>query len=322
MKINLLLLALLLLFLHQCDSIKSLIPQKVIVVARDGSGQFTNIQDAVNSIPDYNRDWIEIYIKPGVYFGHISIPALKTFIKLSSSDPSGTIITYNNTCQVNYHIDPIDYVESATVTLYNDDFYAENITIENSHGPGIQAIALATLASRQQFHNCIISGYQDTLFACFGLQFFQNNTIIGAVDFIYGGANAIFSQCNIQSIGSGAVTAPNTDRELPFGLTFLNCTLTALPSVAAGSVYLGRTWGPYARADFLYSFEGGHISPLGWNNMGYPVYESTVHVSEYDNYGPGSATQKRVNWSSQLTSSQAANYTLTTIFGSWNPFSQ
>ena len=49
-------------------------------------------------------------IKPGVYYGHVSVPSLKTFIKLSASDPSTTIISFNNTCQVNYHIDPIDCI--------------------------------------------------------------------------------------------------------------------------------------------------------------------------------------------------------------------
>jgi hypothetical protein len=81
------------------------------------------------------------------------------------------------------------------------------------------------------------------------------------------------------------------------------------------SVYLGRTWGAYARADFLYSYEGDHISPVGWNSifylrqkylrnekrvakeegcakerkrifltftyMGNPSYQPTVHLAEY-----------------------------------------
>jgi len=273
----------------------------------------------VNFIPDNNPTWIEIYLKPGTYVGHVSIPALKTFISLVGSSPESTVISFNNTCKANYHIDPIDYVESASVTLYNDDFYAENISFVNSHGPGIQAIALATLASRQQFRNCFFKGYQDTLFACFGIQYYQNCTMVGAVDFIYGGANAVFETCIIHSVGVGAVTAPNTDREVLYGLTFLNCTLTADPSVPAGSSYLGRTWGPYARADYLYSYEGPHISPLGWNNMGYVNYQPTVHLAEYDNYGPGSPTQKRVNWSSQLTTQQASNFTLSTIFSGWIP---
>jgi hypothetical protein len=54
--------------------------------------------------------WRKTNLKPGVYYGHVSIPPLKTFIKLSGSSAAITTITFNNTCQVNYHIDPIDYI--------------------------------------------------------------------------------------------------------------------------------------------------------------------------------------------------------------------
>jgi len=143
--------------------------------------------------------------------------------------------------------------------------------------------------------------------------------IFGAVDFIYGGANAVFDHCTIWSIGNGAVTAPNTDYQMSYGLTFLQCNLTSDPKVNQQNVYLGRTWGAYARANFLNSFEGDHINPLGWNNMGHPEYQPTVHVAEYNNFGSGSNIQKRVDWSSQLTPAQALNFTLKNIFGDWIP---
>jgi len=292
-----------------------------IVVAKDGTGDFKTVQDAVDSVPNGNKLWVTIYISPGIYVEHVSVPASKPFIKLVGSVPEKTIISFNNTCKVNYHIDPIGYIESSTVSLYNSDFYAENITFENSYnGRMIQAIALATLATRQQFRNCIMRGYQDTLFACFGLQYFQNCTIYGAVDFIYGGANALFDHCKIHNIAGGAISAPNTDYELSYGLTFLNCTLTADPSVNNGSVFLGRTWGATGTADFLYCYEGSHINPVGWSNMGHPEYQPTVKVAEYANYGPGSAVGKRVAWSSQLTNAKAQNFTIASVLGGWIPF--
>jgi len=288
-------------------------------VAKDGTGDFTTVQDAVDSIPKDNTVWTTIYIMPGIYVEHVSVPANKPFIKMIGTIPEKTVISFNNTCKANYHIDPITYIESATVSLYNSDFYAESITFENSYSlRNIQAIALATLASRQQFNNCIMKGYQDTLFTCFGMQYFQNCTIYGAVDFIYGGANALFEQCKIHNIAGGAVTAPNTDYEMLYGLTFLNCMLTADPVVANGSVYLGRTWGATARANYLYCYEGPHINPVGWSNMNHPEYQPTVKVAEYENYGPGSLTTKRVDWSSQLSTAQ--DFTKEKILSGWVPF--
>jgi len=292
------------------------------VVSADGKGDFSSVQSAVDAVPNNNKLWFTIYIMPGKYYEHVSVPASKPFIKFIGQIPEKTIITFNNTCKANYHIDPIAYIESSTVALYNSDFYAENITFENSYYdkvPRIQAIAVSTLASRQQFKNCIFRGYQDTLFTCFGLQYFQNCTIYGAVDFIYGGANAVFDHCNIHSVNEGAVTAPNTDYELQYGLTFLNCSLTADPSVKNGSVFLGRTWGATATADFLYCFVGPHINPLGWSNMGHPTYEATAKLGEYLNYGSGSATNKRVEWSHQLTKQQATDFTLQKILDGWIP---
>lgn len=42
-----------------------------IVVAKDGSGDFTTIQDAINSIPTSNNDWKTIVVKNGIYNEHV-----------------------------------------------------------------------------------------------------------------------------------------------------------------------------------------------------------------------------------------------------------
>ena len=46
-----------------------------------------------------------------------------------------------------------------------DDFYAENLTIENTAGPVGQAVALHVEGDRCSFHNCIFLGNQDTQYA-------------------------------------------------------------------------------------------------------------------------------------------------------------
>lgn len=64
-----------------------------IVVAKDGSGNFTTIQDALNSIPTTNADWVTIIIKNGVYNEHVMIKS--SFVALVGESRSGTHIEYS-----------------------------------------------------------------------------------------------------------------------------------------------------------------------------------------------------------------------------------
>jgi pectinesterase len=123
----------------------------------------------------------------------------------------------------------------------------------------------------------------------------------------------------VKNVGGGtAATAPNTDQAVPYGLVFLGGELTADASVKAGSVALSRNWGAYGAAAFLNTTLGGHISAVGWSPMGTNTLD-TARFSEYKTSGPGAKPGSRAPQSKQLTDQQAANYTLTTIFGGWVP---
>jgi len=42
-------------------------PFSTIVVDQSGNGHFTSIQSAIDSIPFYNRNWVAIRVKAGIY---------------------------------------------------------------------------------------------------------------------------------------------------------------------------------------------------------------------------------------------------------------
>jgi len=214
--------------------------------------------------------------------------------------------------------DAVGYLESATVTVWADDFSAQSLTIQNTHGVGIQALALASLGQRSQYKNCNILGWQDTLYID-GLHYFTNTRIEGHVDFIYGPGTAVLDTCEVFNRAKGHLTAAKTPQAEPYGLVFLKCTLTADSSVPKNSTDLGRTWGPYAAVTFVDCNEGAHITSVGWNNMGHPEYQPTVRLHEYQDTGPGFNPNGRVMWSSQLSSSQAASYTIANILKGWKP---
>ena len=158
-----------------------------------------------------------------------------------------------------------------TLLVIADDFYAENLTIENSAGPVGQALALYVKGDRCVFRNCRILGNQDTLYTD-GLnsrQYFEGCYISGTTDFIFGPATVLFNNCTIHSLRDSYITAASTPQGKPFGYVFMNCKITAAPE--AKKVYLGRPWRDYARIVFfeLRTWYSG-IVPAGWSNWSGP----------------------------------------------------
>ena len=66
--------------------------RKEIVVAKDGSGDFTSIQEALNSIPADNNIMVTVFIKKGIYREKIFLQ--KSNIALVGEDRKNTKIIY------------------------------------------------------------------------------------------------------------------------------------------------------------------------------------------------------------------------------------
>src|SRR5512145_911045 len=71
-------------------------PRADAVVAADGSGQFTTIQEAINAAPQStaaDRPWV-IFVKAGRYREIVYVQREKRFVSLIGEDPETTVITY------------------------------------------------------------------------------------------------------------------------------------------------------------------------------------------------------------------------------------
>lgn len=300
-----------------CNSITN---QPILRVAADGSGQYKTVQAALNSLSNSNTTPTQIRIKPGTYREKLTIT--KPFVTFcgETGKTSSTILTYNDGAStLKADGTAIGTSGSASVTLKANDVSMENITIENSFGIGSQAVALLAQGQRLQFRNCRLLGNQDTLYTHSGTQYYRNCHIQGTVDFIFGAATAVFDNNTIHSVGAGsALTAPSTDQTMPYGLVFLGGKVTAASNVSKGSVALGRNWRPYGAATYIRTELGQHISAVGWVKMSENTLD-TARFSEYLTTGPGANTSARAPQSKQLTTAQAATYTISNIFGSWTP---
>ena len=290
------------------------------VVAQDGSGDFFTVQEAINAVPDFRKDVrTTILIRKGTYKEKLIIPESKINISLIGED--GAILTYDGFAnKKNVFGENMGTSGSSSCYIYAPDFYAENITFENSSGPVGQAVACFVSADRVYFKNCRFLGFQDTLYTYRkqSRQYYEDCYIEGTVDFIFGWSTAVFNRCHIHSKRDGYVTAPSTDKGKKYGYVFYDCKLTAEPE--ATKVYLSRPWRPYAQAVFIRCELGKHILPVGWNNWGKKENEKTVFYAEYESWGEGAHPKARAAFSQQLKNLKG--YEINAVLAGedgWNP---
>ena len=295
-----------------------------IVVARDGTGEFRNISEAIEvcrAFMDYHK---VIYVKRGTYKEKLEIPTHLTNIEICGEDALTTIITWDDHANImmpsaydpiaierhptadNQHPTPsgqhpIGTFRTFTLRVCGSDITLKNITIENNSARLGQAVALHTEGDRLRFIGCRFLGHQDTVYTGRGgtRLLFRDCYIEGTTDFIFGPSTAWFENCTIKSKADSYITAASTPADVEYGYVFNRCRLIADEGVS--KVYLGRPWRPYAYTLFMNCTLGSHIVPAGWENWRNPDNEKTARYAEYNNSGDGANTKQRVAWSRQLT---------------------
>jgi pectinesterase len=301
-----------------------------IVVAKDGTGNYTTIQAALDAAPTGSTR-TSIFVKKGVYEEKLFIGTRYTevtnkIISLIGENPDSVIVTWSdyNGKKITYPgKDSItaDGTTCPTFTVTAPDFYMENMTICNPSTTA-QAVALYQTGDRQTLKNCRLLGNQDTHRTKKTKRFFYyKSTVEGGVDFIYAGGAAYFYQCQINSNRAGYITAPeditytatlSSGKTLRYGFFFKDCDLTANASVAAGSVYLGRPWGSTCGSNFLNCRLGSHIHAAGWSDMS--GNSATACFFEYQSMNAAGTAladvSGRVSWSNQLTTADVNSYAL------------
>lgn len=295
-----------------------------LFVARDGTAEFRNIDDAIEVCRAFMEYHKVIFVKKGTYKEKLIVPSWLTNIEICGEDRDNTIITYDD--HANVFIPGTDRkmgtFRTYTVRVDGNDITFRNITIENNAARLGQAVALHTQGDRLTFVNCRILGNQDTVYTG-GINtrlYFKDCHIEGTTDFIFGPSTAWFENCTILSRTDSYITAASTPQDVEYGYVFNRCKIVAAEGVS--KVYLGRPWRPYAHTLFMNCQLGKHILPVGWHNWSNTQNETTARYCEYDNHGEGAATKERAAWTRQLTKKEAAKVTLENVFrqnGGWIP---
>jgi pectin methylesterase-like acyl-CoA thioesterase len=293
------------------------------VVAKDGTGDFISVQEAIDAVPDFRKIETKIFIKTGVYREKLVLPTSKINVTFIGEDNENTILTHDDfATKLNKFGEEMGTTGSSSFFIFADNFTAKNITFENSAGPVGQAVAVRVDGDRAIFENCKFLGNQDTLYlhGKNSRQYFKDCYIEGTVDFIFGWSTAVFENCEIFSKNKGYITAASTEKDSEYGFVFINCKI--LGDGGEDTFYLGRPWRDYAQTVFVNCYLDKHIKPEGWHNWNKEGAEKTAFYAEYNSNGPGAKNTERVGWSKKLSKSEAQKYDANIVLkgnDNWNP---
>ncbi|CAL5071189.1 unnamed protein product [Urochloa decumbens] len=290
-----------------------------LVVAKDGSGNFTTVAEAVAAAPNNSEARFVIYIKSGGYFENVEVGPEKTNLMFVGDGMWKTVIKASRSV-----VDNSTTFRSATLAVVGSGFLARDLTVENSAGPSKhQAVALRVNADLSAFYRCSFAGYQDTLYLHSLRQFYRDCDVYGTVDFVFGDAAAVLQGCNLYArrpdpSQKNVFTAqgredPNQNTGIVVHGGKVAAAADLVPVLANFSSYLGRPWKLYSRTVFVQTKMEGLIHPRGWLEWNGTFALDTLYYAEYMNRGPGANTSARVTWPGYhvlTNATDAANFTV------------
>ncbi|GAA0586777.1 hypothetical protein GCM10010172_84760 [Paractinoplanes ferrugineus] len=310
-----------------------------LYVAPDGAnGAYRTIAAALAAIPATNLQPTMVTIAPGTYPETFEVTAPNVVLVGATGDPADVVIADD---KASGSPDPAGgtygTAASATVFVSAKNVTLRNLTVANTFDekahPEItsqQAVALRVEGDRFTADHVRLLGNQDTLLAdtpkptTRSRQYYVNSYLEGDVDYLFGGADAVFDRVTLRSLDrgksdNGAITAASTDKGSKYGFLIINSKVTS--SAPAGTVHLGRPWHPSADPDaigsvnFVNTWLPAAIDTAEpWEDMA-STNSSGVKVNfrwqdarfaEYGDFGPGAGVNAN---RPQLTTSQAGNAT-------------
>ncbi|WP_337062108.1 pectinesterase family protein [Kineococcus sp. G2] len=327
------------------------LPAHDVLVAADGTGQYTSVQAALAAAPAGTAAKpTVIAVKPGVYRETITISRSGVTLIGTTGRATDVVLTYDNAAGTPIPGGTGTYGtgKSQSVLVSGDDVTVRDLTIENSFDEaaftydGEQAVALKTTGDRLVFDNVRLLGNQDTLLVDspdvprVARSYFVNSYVEGDVDFIFGRGTAVFDRTTIHALSRGSssnngyLTAASTSDKNPHGILITDSTITS--DAPAGTFHLGRPWrgwgDGYAKNGTVYNSRGqvtirdtelpAAVKSSPWTDMS-PNLWTDGRFFEYRNTGAGAGVNDN---RPQLTDEQAASATKWAyLAGSdgWNP---
>ncbi len=214
---------------------------------------------------------------------------------------------------------PLGTFRSYTMAIVAPGVTMSDLSVINNAGDPAekgQQVALSVYGDGFRMLRCCLRSTQDTVFLgplpsdliiryrellpsdlCFDAKIrsrFEQCMIEGSVDFIFGGGEAEFCDCEIRSVydgrSTGYVAAPSHSRIQQSGFLFDRCRFTSDGIVPPQSVFLARPWRSFGMAFFLECDYGDHIISSGFDPWGTSGRSATARFYEYP------LDPRRVKW--------------------------
>ncbi|MBR6151915.1 MAG: pectin methylesterase [Lachnospiraceae bacterium] len=299
-----------------------------ITVSKTGKG-FERITEALLAVQNGTEE-VVIDLEPGIYREKVEIRRSHVTLR-GMGAPEETVIEFGDYAKASMPDGTLRQTFRSYVMLLDGDHLTlENLTVRNTAFPRKdvgQALALYADGDQLLVKNCHLESYQDTLFTGplppapmtpgsfvgpkefaerkLGKQRYENCVISGDVDFIFGSAQALFSNCEIVSRNGmtdadqapkdgilGYVTAASTPEGSPVGYVFVDCKFTS-DNCPPRSVYLGRPWRNFAKTILIRCELGKHIHPEGFHDWGKTESHETIDYGECQCFGEGADDGRR-----------------------------
>lgn len=309
---------------------RKLLAQQVVkpnvVVAKDGSGNFHTINDALKAMPAKYAGRYIIYVKAGIYDEKILVDKKKTNLFIYGDGSKKTIVTGHASYTAGVKTD-----QTAPFAVQGQGFICKDMGFRNTAGPqGHQAVAFRINADLGVLYRCRFDGYQDTLYVQSGRHFFRNCVVSGTIDFIFGGGATILQNCLIlvrrpldnqfNAVTAAAGDLPDENSAIVIHNSRIRPDKRLFPDRFTIKSYLGRPWKAYAKTVVMETEIGDLIQPDGWKAWdGSPGNCNTAYYAEFFNRGPGSDTRNRVKWPAfhVINRQQAEKFTVASLLFSY-----
>lgn len=281
---------------------------------------FDNLAAILGTVEPHTR----ILLSEGVYKQKVEINV--PYIELIGAGADKTAIVFDDYAKkLDKQGREYNTFRTYTIAVTAPHVRFRNIMVENSAGDPKnkgQEVALTVYADDFFAEECSFVSTQDTIF-CGPLppdliirydgflkdslrsegsskQIYKNCFISGTVDFIFGCADALFENCEIKSLyevrGHGYAAAPAHALEQEIGFVFSKCRFTRDARTPDGSVFLARPWRDFGKASFIDCEYDTHIASDGFDKWNDTNRDKTARFAEY-----GTDRQGRVSWSREMS---------------------
>ncbi len=311
-----------------------------------------NLQSILSNLSEPTH----ILLEKGVFSQKIVVPPLCIKISGSGRETT-VISNADCAKKIHADKKEFNTFRTFTVCVTGENCVIENLTVENAcTNPEIngQCVALSVHAKKFYGKNLCLKSTQDTLFCApfpddlvarysgltsdpasgetyydgfmprdqlyiegGSVQIYENCKIYGNVDFIFGGAEAYFKNCELISLADprekGFVAAPSHCLENSRGFSFIDCAFVS-GGAADGSVYLARPWRDFGKCDFINCKLEKHINGELFDKWNDTYRDKTARFGYFALDSEKFYEDTAVKWAKKLTETQVNdiinNYTL------------